>query len=83
MQYCTNQHLGAQRCWWDLNPVHLPDLAAKSMDYNVVPQQLQAGNSKITEIHHKGTGLIIILKVFKNNSSFSRILVKNLHVSYG
>ena len=24
----------AQRCWWDLNPVHLTVLAAKSVDYN-------------------------------------------------
>ena len=27
----------AQGCWWDLNPVRLTVLAAKSVDYNTVP----------------------------------------------
>ena len=31
----------AQRCWWDLNPIHLTVLAAKSVDYNMAPQHLQ------------------------------------------
>ena len=31
----------AQRCWWDLNPVRLTVLAAKSVDHNTAPQHLQ------------------------------------------
>ena len=33
----------AQRCRWDLNPIPLTALAAKSVNYNAVPQHLQLG----------------------------------------
>ena len=31
----------ALRCWWDLNPIRLTVLDAKSVDYNTAPQHLQ------------------------------------------
>ena len=34
-----------QRCWWDLNPVRLTVLAAKSVDYNTAQQHPQYFNT--------------------------------------
>ena len=50
-----------KRCWWDLDPVRLTVLAAKSVDYNTAPQLLPWGQLVLNN-------LFIERQTFSNSS---------------